>query len=494
MKRFAAALLVVLVVGLPWPVSLSAQPTGGWGRLELRFQDQDTVWVVTTGGTPYEMGYWYGKLLAPQVAANVTHFLQTVSTVVNLNLLSVAANALLPYVPARYLQMMQGLADACSDYGHPEVTMATLKQVMAVPDLSEAGCSLFAASRPATNGHTYQMRNLDWNMTTGVQRYPVVAIFLPTDTLGNPAGQPHATVGFAGVFGAIAGLNVAGLAVSEIAGYFHDREILAGEPMLYLLWDVLWQATSVAEAESLILNARRTNMYYYACSDPSSSGSRVRLFFTGHDSAFAFPDGVPVRRQYLQVSDAFYTPLRGAIYWKNHDGSGNELLYNALLEHYGSLGDEEAINIARKAGVPATLVSAVTDATDLELFVSFAKGARIPAHVRKYVRIDLKSYFQGQTPSRTPDTGTTVAESPALDLSAYPNPFNSSVTIAYRVRNPEPARVTVFNAAGRQVARWQLRTTRGNIRWDPGALASGVYVVRLEAGTQTISRRVVHLK
>ncbi|NOZ56337.1 MAG: hypothetical protein GXO73_06025, partial [Calditrichaeota bacterium] len=64
MKRFAAALLVVLVVGLPWPVSLSAQPTGGWGRLELRFQDQDTVWVVTTSGTPYEMGYWYGRLLA----------------------------------------------------------------------------------------------------------------------------------------------------------------------------------------------------------------------------------------------------------------------------------------------------------------------------------------------------------------------------------------------------------------------------------------------
>jgi len=495
-KRLAGILLFTLVVSTPQFAIPAPKAVGGWGQLELRFQDQDTVWVVTTSGTPYQMGYWYGKLLAPQVAANLSNFLQTISSFVNLHLLSVAAHTLLPYVPTRYLEMMQGLADACSDYGHPEITLTTLKQVMAVPDLSESGCSLFAASAPATNGHTYQMRNLDWNMTTGLQRYPVVAIFLPTDAFGTPTGQPHATVGFAGVFGAIAGLNAAGLAVSEIAGYFHDREILAGEPMLYLLWDVLWQATSVAEAESLILHAQRTNMYYYACSDPSSPGSRTRLFFTGHDSAFAFPDGVPVYRPYLRAGNAFYTPLPGAIYWKNHNGSGNELLYNALREQYGSLDDEGAITIARKAGVPATLVSAVTDATDLELYVSFAKGEHIPAHVRKYVRIELQGVFGTGTPSRVSEKGFAAERDPclSLNLTAHPNPFNAFVTLAYNVDPAQPAEIAVFDATGRRVAAWKLQGPQGTVRWEPGTRASGIYLVRLQAGPQRLTQRLVYLK
>ncbi|HFE52256.1 MAG TPA: hypothetical protein ENK07_02365, partial [Bacteroidetes bacterium] len=415
--------------------AVSAGPPGGWGKLEYRTQEHDTVWVVTVSGTPYEMGYHYGRLLAPQVAANLTHFMQVASNVMNPALLSVAARALRPYVPARYLQMMRGLADACADYGHPEVDMTLLYRMMAVPDLSESGCSLFAASRPATNGHTYQMRNLDWYMTTGLQRYPVVAVFLPTDTLGTPQPQPHATVGFAGVFGAIGGLNASGLAVSEIAGFFHDREVLAGEPMLYLLWDVLWDATTVAEAESLILGAHRTNMYYYAVSDPGSQGPRTRLFFTGYDSAFSQPDGQPVHRSYLQADTAFYEPLAGAVYWKNHDGSGNRLLYNELSSRYGVLDDAGAIAIARAAGVPATLVSVITDGTDRELYVSFAKGEHTPAHVRDYVYLDLKRYFEMQTTTVALETGGESRRADAPGLAIAPNPFNDSAVLAYDLGN-----------------------------------------------------------
>jgi len=73
-------------------------------------------------------------------------------------------------------------------------------------------------------------------------------------------------------------------------------------------------------------------------------------------------------------------------------------------------------------------------------------------------------------------------------LSAYPNPFNSAVTIAA----PAGAEVEVFDVKGRRVA----ELASGDQFWKPEpSVGSGVYLVRAKIGDgQTATKRVVYLK
>ena len=101
------------------------------------------------------------------------------------------------------------------------------------------------------------------------------------------------------------------------------------------------------------------------------------------------------------------------------------------------------------------------------------------------------------TPSTTPAIPTTSG----LD-SNFPNPFNASTQIAYRLARPGPVRLKIYNVLGQPVRTlvnqfqpagfyqvpWDARDQRG------AALAAGIYLTRLRypAGTQT--RRLLYLK
>jgi hypothetical protein len=87
-------------------------------------------------------------------------------------------------------------------------------------------------------------------------------------------------------------------------------------------------------------------------------------------------------------------------------------------------------------------------------------------------------------------------------LPNIPNPFNPSTSIEYRLAEPMPVRIAVFDArgalvavlvegpaaAGRHAARWN------GLAADGTPAASGVYFVRLEAGKRILTRKAVLLK
>ena len=92
---------------------------------------------------------------------------------------------------------------------------------------------------------------------------------------------------------------------------------------------------------------------------------------------------------------------------------------------------------------------------------------------------------------------------PDAGLAAnFPNPFNSSTLIAYRLADAGPVRLEVFNslgqrvntlvdeyqAAGRYAVRWHARDGRGN------DVAAGVYLVRLFHPEGVDARRMLYLK
>ncbi|NKB70081.1 MAG: T9SS type A sorting domain-containing protein [Candidatus Latescibacteria bacterium] len=81
----------------------------------------------------------------------------------------------------------------------------------------------------------------------------------------------------------------------------------------------------------------------------------------------------------------------------------------------------------------------------------------------------------------------------------YPNPFNSGTVIPYALSHAQHAELTVYNLAGQQVAKLiDSRHQAGHytIKWDgldnnASELASGVYLYRLQAGSQVDTRKLL---
>ena len=79
----------------------------------------------------------------------------------------------------------------------------------------------------------------------------------------------------------------------------------------------------------------------------------------------------------------------------------------------------------------------------------------------------------------------------------YPNPFNPSTTIEFTLPESRKTRLEVFSAAGERVAMLidgELSAGTHRRQFDATGLASGLYVYRLVAGTQRVTRTMMLLR
>lgn len=100
-------------------------------------------------------------------------------------------------------------------------------------------------------------------------------------------------------------------------------------------------------------------------------------------------------------------------------------------------------------------------------------------------------YFWGDpTVANEPD-GSTPAEGLTLE-AVYPNPAGSAVTVRYAAPRGEAVRVEVVDTLGRTVAVLADGRADGpqERSLDTGALAAGVYVLRLTADGRTLTRKL----
>lgn len=85
-----------------------------------------------------------------------------------------------------------------------------------------------------------------------------------------------------------------------------------------------------------------------------------------------------------------------------------------------------------------------------------------------------------------------------FELSTYPNPFNSQLTIRYQIEPEAACHINIFDLAGRMVdsfAKHAASSSTVNFSWNAAELSSGVYVVQLVVNNvPTHSRKVVLLK
>jgi len=86
-------------------------------------------------------------------------------------------------------------------------------------------------------------------------------------------------------------------------------------------------------------------------------------------------------------------------------------------------------------------------------------------------------------------------------LSTFPNPFNSSVTISFTVgaQGLAPLRLAIFDISGRLVADLTAADPPRSagmhkVTWDASSVGAGVYFIRLEAGTEVRTEKIVLMR
>ena len=79
----------------------------------------------------------------------------------------------------------------------------------------------------------------------------------------------------------------------------------------------------------------------------------------------------------------------------------------------------------------------------------------------------------------------------------YPNPFNPSTTINYSINDAGAVNISVYNLMGQKVATLvdeNKAAGQYNVRWNAAGVASGMYYYRIEAGGQSITRKMTLIK
>lgn len=153
--------------------------------------------------------------------------------------------------------------------------------------------------------------------------------------------------------------------------------------------------------------------------------------------------------------------------------------------------------------VPVMLSLSSPTASDLDIFEVrlFSSGELIfvdayPNHFSLELPMEADSVMIFQpAPLSTPPQ----AERPVgISLSQnYPNPFNPTTSIQFELPQAAEVRLEVFSLTGQRVAVLADGTHPAGmhlISFDAGALASGIYLYRLTAGSQTLTRRMTLVK
>ena len=273
--------------------------TAGKGFLEVCYSPLGELPVLHVSGSPEQIGRQYGALLGDKLRRNLDRM---VGLFTELGLPEVLVSRLLdkgwerlqPHTPEPYMVEMAAIAAGAQDAGL-EVSEADVHRLTTVtnfdlykreeraleilgedaaPLLEQLGggmsCTFFAVWGSRTvEGKLLAHRNLDWVSQTGIHQDRLLTVYRPDGKHG------FVTMGYAGVAGALAGMNEHGVALSEI-GAFSAREELDGTPWIFIARRVLEESDGLEQGVDIIEGAKHTIGYNYlvADGDPDHFGTR----------------------------------------------------------------------------------------------------------------------------------------------------------------------------------------------------------------------------
>lgn len=175
---------------------------------------------------------------------------------------------------------------------------------------------------------------------------------------------------------------------------------------------------------------------------------------------------------------ATWTPLADGL----PDAPANDVLFLPTGDDWLAVATDVGVFLSTGGAgwTPLAPGMPIVPVTDLDL-----DGTRLAAatYGRGIYTVDLGTVTAGEAPP------------PTVSVRVGPTPTRSGVTIRVAPALPGPVEVAVFDVRGRRLATLfdgPLASER-SVRWDSRSAAAGVYVVRVTAGGQTVSRRVTVL-
>lgn len=369
----------------------------------------DSVPMVVVYGTPEEMGKQYGSLMSTEINANIPAFLaaaQAKYPAMTNSALDAAWDAIAAaYDPSsdgtmsRFEEELIGVAEGAGlyDASTPAVSdgLLMLRRANMVPVLATMadGLSVGSTRSAAVNGYTYQACSLNWALDLGLQDYPCIVLYVPDLAMG----FPHANVTFAGLVGALTGINIAGVALSgvqdpAVAGD-PGPAALVGKHYSTLLRDVLYDSRNSRTA----LNTFFLNEQFHRQHIVISDGRYLRQNFkviTGLAGFQPFIEDDPADEYapHTVPYTVYAGPESGAVTGSS-DGPAISLLNTA----YGIIGTDVLEQVCSLfSSSTNNLLTVVYEEPDddlvLNLHVAYANGSQ-PATARQIVTVNLQDYL-----------------------------------------------------------------------------------------------------
>lgn len=369
-------------------------------------EEVDGLRVAHLAGSPYEIGRQHGALLREEVRASLSQVLSYFRRYLKIPLVrTIAVNWWLdaawrqarPFIPPDDLEELAGLAEGSG------VPLRELARLHAVPERTYS-CANFAAwGRATAGGRMIHVRNLDWNIQAGIQRFATVFVVRPTGK------RAFVSVSWAGFIGVLSGINEAQISIGQVGAETVDATF-RGEPMTFLMRRVLEETDSVAAAVSLVSSARRTVGVNYVVADARAKQAVVLETTRRHARAFEADDPAERRVDYARPivdavfrADAAVDPVIRERQLASHgdpkrpgleDPSGSsayDVRYlgqaAGLSAHFGTLESASAQAIAR-AIAPSSNIQSVIFAWP-DLWVANAEGL-VPAAKTRYHHLDVE--------------------------------------------------------------------------------------------------------
>ena len=330
--------------------------------------------VVVVGGTPYQMGWHWGRLMQPEIQrflpaalAGFKQELNLTDTELDRVWASTAA-----FTDDRFEQELLGVAEGAG------LPIRLLQHVHCLPLLMPYSCSSIAAWGAATaDGHLYQTRNLDWSLEARAHEFPALVVHLPVQ------GQAHVLPTFAGVIGANCGMNAAGIVLAEM-GDSPKREMpYALRAPHFTTWfrSVLYDAGSLRETLDIFRRQPQTKRYHFVFGDGRTEKRAVKIRAHSPNPA---PDNIVVWGDNDPKDELAPRVLSGVVYQDEGRGA-----FPTLERLHGKLNAAQLIALANQIPIRGgNVLNAVFDGTALRLWASYAGGDQ-EAYQRPYVFLDL---------------------------------------------------------------------------------------------------------
>jgi len=346
---------------------------------EIIHEGNSKIEVIVVKGTPYEMGFLLGEHFKKQAKQTLQSYLNTAfkeEKSLTLNYLTEAWRENLPYIDIRIQKEMKGFSDGSG------IELKTLQAAHALPFVSPYACSGVDVWGKATSDSClYQIRNLDYSIDAGLQKFPLVVIYKPD------RGFSHANITFAGLLTSHTGINEKSIVLGE-KGESPKKEMpysLKGKHFMTMFRSLLYDAKCLPDVENEIEHSLMIKRFYLFVADGKKKEEKALKYL------ISSPDSIKWHKWTDNDSTDIYVPkvFKDVTYYTMK----NDVASDFIQENYGNLNDSKMVELSRRVAARSNLIDVVYNATNLEIWVACATEKQ-RASERDYIHVDLKKYFR----------------------------------------------------------------------------------------------------